>query len=56
MEDVSTMCGKRPNAETIAAIEEVEAMMRGNIPENVISLDELFKESRKKDNGAADGN
>jgi len=33
---------KRPNAETIAAIEELEAMRRGEIPERVMSLDEVF--------------
>jgi DNA-damage-inducible protein J len=38
---------KRPNAETIAAIEEIEAMIRGDIPANVTTLDELFREYRK---------
>ncbi|MCL1904992.1 MAG: type II toxin-antitoxin system RelB/DinJ family antitoxin [Methanomassiliicoccaceae archaeon] len=38
----------KPNAETIAAIEEVEAMIRGDIPENITTVDELFKDFRKK--------
>ena len=33
---------KRPNAETIAAIEELEAMRRGEIPERMMTLDEVF--------------
>jgi len=32
----------RPNAETIAAIEELEAMKRGEIPERIMSLEEVF--------------
>jgi len=32
-----------PNAETIAAIKEVEAMIRGEIPERVMTVEELFK-------------
>ncbi|MDR0198938.1 MAG: type II toxin-antitoxin system RelB/DinJ family antitoxin [Methanomassiliicoccaceae archaeon] len=33
---------RRPNAETIAAIEEIEAMKRGEIPERIMSIEEVF--------------
>ncbi|MCL1904993.1 MAG: hypothetical protein FWG19_02585 [Methanomassiliicoccaceae archaeon] len=33
---------RRPNAETIAAIEEARAMIRGEIPKNVVTIEELF--------------
>ena len=32
----------RPNAETIAAIEEVEAMRRGDIPKRIMTIEEVF--------------
>lgn len=33
-----------PNAETIAAIEEIEAMQRGEIPKRIMSVEEYFKD------------
>ncbi|MCL2317750.1 MAG: type II toxin-antitoxin system RelB/DinJ family antitoxin [Methanomassiliicoccaceae archaeon] len=33
---------KRPNAETMAAIEEVEAMRRGDIPKRKMSFEEIL--------------
>jgi DNA-damage-inducible protein J len=33
---------RRPNKETIEAIEEIEAMIRGDIPKRTISTDDLF--------------
>ena len=33
---------RRPNAETIEAIEELEAMRRGEIPERIMSIEEVF--------------
>ena len=33
---------RKPNAETIAAIEELEAMRRGEIPERMTTPDEVF--------------
>ncbi|MCL2318367.1 MAG: type II toxin-antitoxin system RelB/DinJ family antitoxin [Methanomassiliicoccaceae archaeon] len=33
---------QRPNADTIAAIEEVEAMRRGDIPKRTLSTKEVF--------------
>ena len=33
---------RRPNAETIEAIEEIEAMRRGEIPERIMSIEEIF--------------
>jgi len=38
----------RPNAETIEAIEELEAMRRGEIPERVMTMEEVFGKYRKK--------
>jgi len=35
------------DAETVAAIKEVEAMIREEISKNMISADELFKDLRK---------
>jgi len=32
----------KPNAETIAAIEEAEAMRRGDIPKRIMSIEEVF--------------
>jgi len=32
----------RPNAETAAAIEEVEAMRRGEIPKRMMSVEDVF--------------
>jgi len=32
----------KPNAKTIAAIEELEAMKRGDIPERIMSVEEVF--------------
>ena len=32
----------KPNAKTIAAIEELEAMKRGEIPERIMALEEVF--------------
>jgi DNA-damage-inducible protein J len=34
--------GLRPNAETIAAIEELEAMRRMDMPERIMSIEEVF--------------
>ena len=33
---------RRPNAETKEAIEEVEAMIRGEIPKRTMSIEEVF--------------
>ncbi|MCL1983967.1 MAG: type II toxin-antitoxin system RelB/DinJ family antitoxin [Methanomassiliicoccaceae archaeon] len=33
---------RKPNAETTAAIEELEAMRRGDIPERTMSREEVF--------------
>ena len=33
---------RRPNAETIEAIEEIEAMRRGEIPKRIMSVEEVF--------------
>jgi len=38
----------RPNAETIEAIEELEAMRRGEIPERIMTVEEVFGKFRKK--------
>ncbi|MCL2712839.1 MAG: hypothetical protein FWD37_06170 [Methanomassiliicoccaceae archaeon] len=38
---------RRPNTETIAAMEEIEAMIRGDIPKRITTVDELFREFRK---------
>lgn len=32
----------KPNAKTIAAMEEVEAMRRGEMPERIMSVEEVF--------------
>lgn|GEM_PF-2835624 len=45
----ATIMGASGNldAETVAAIKEVEAMIREEISKNMISADELFKDLRK---------
>ena len=40
--DILYGTGRRPNTETIAAIEELEAMKRGEMPERTMSIEEVF--------------
>jgi len=44
-----------PNAETIAAIEECEAMIRGEIPKRIMTLEEVFgkKSDQKSSSGSS---
>jgi len=42
IEENAEMSSHMPNAETIEAIEELEAMRRGEIPERIMTVEEVF--------------
>jgi hypothetical protein len=55
IEENAEMCSHMPNAETIEAIEELEAMKGGEIPERIMTLEEVFgkKVDQKSSSGSS---